>query len=626
MEEKIMREILRQAPFGYAYHKSVYNAEGLPEDYIFLDINPAFEAMTGLKKEAILGKKVTEILPDIRKGVFDWVGFYGKVALTGERQEFTQYAEPLGRWYKVTAFAPQKGYFITIFQEITSEMERIKTLEEKETRIRELSIELETVFNGTQDAMFLVKVENGEFCYIRNNAAHRQLTGFSPAELKDRTPVELAGKEIGEKVEANYRRCVEAGTPIIYEETLNLPGGKRVWLTSLTPVFEGEKVTYLVGSSKDISLQKQVEEEREELLGRLQAMFNGHNAVMLLIEPISGKIIDANHAASTFYGYTREEILSMHIQDINMLPKEEVKKRRLMALKEKQRYFVFPHRLKNGEIRLVDVYSCPINLNREKLLFSIIFDVTDRENYKEELFRERELFRTTLFSIGDGVVTTDRTGRITALNRAAKEITGWSEEEAKGSPFARVFKLVSEETGQNVEDPVAKVLKTGKIIGLANHIALITKDGRKIPIADSVAPIRDEKGQTFGVVMVFRDVTQERAWKKEILNLSYHDSLTGLYNRRFMEEQIKKLEQLRELPLAVIMTDVNGLKLANDVFGHEEGDKLLKKAAEILKESCRKEDIIARWGGDEFLILLPRTSARTAEAIAQRIKIKSESK
>lgn len=220
MEEKIMQEILRKAPFGYAYHKLVYNAEGLPEDYIFLDVNHAFEEMTGLKREAILGKRVTDILPGIRNSGFDWVDFYGKAVLCGERREFTQYAEPLGRWYKITAFAPQKGHFITIFQEITSEMERIKTLEEGEQRIRELTTELETVFNSTQDVMFLVRVENGEFRYIRNNAAHQELTGYSMEDIKDKTPFEAAGEEIGAIVKAGYQRCVWAKAPVTYEETL----------------------------------------------------------------------------------------------------------------------------------------------------------------------------------------------------------------------------------------------------------------------------------------------------------------------------------------------------------------------------------------------------------------------
>jgi len=152
------------------------------------------------------------------------------------------------------------------------------------------------------------------------------------------------------------------------------------------------------------------------------------------------------------------------------------------------------------------------------------------------------------------------------MNKAAQEISGYNEKEAKSSPFVQVFKLISEETGRKVEDPVAKVLETERIIGLVNHTALIAKDGRKIPIADSAAPIKDEKGKILGVVMVFSNVAKEKIWKEKLLHVSYRDSLTGLYNRRFMEEQVKRLEMSRELPLAVIMADINGLKLTNDVF------------------------------------------------------------
>lgn len=620
MKDKMMSDILKQVPFGYAYHKIVLNREGVPKDYIFLDVNPAFEEMTGLKMKDIVGKKVTEVLPGIKEETFDWIKFYGQIALTGGREEITQYSNTLGRWYKITVFSPQKEYFVTCFQEVTAEMERIKTLEEQRRIIENLNLELEKIFNGTQDAMFLVRVENGEFRYIRNNIAHQKLTGFSMDDIKDKTPVEVLGNELGKIIENNYKRCVEAQKTITYEETLKLPGGERTWLTSLTPVIENNIVKYIVGSSKDITLQKIAEKEKEDLLKRYHAMFNEHTAVMLLIEPFTGKILDANPSACSFYGYTKEELLKMHIQDINMLPKEEVEKMRLMALQEKQRYFVFPHRLKNGEIKLVDVFSAPINYGDKKVLFSIIFDVTEREELKRQLYEEKELLRTTFFSIGDGVVTTDPLGRITSMNKVAQKITGWDENEAKGRPFTDVFCLISEETGKKVEDIVEKVLKSGEIMGLANHTALVTKDGRKVPIADSAAPIKNEYGEIFGVVMVFRDVSKEKEWQEKILYLSNHDVLTGLYNRRFIEEEINKLELSRDIPFAVIMADVNGLKLTNDVFGHEEGDKLLKKAAEIIKKSCRGKDIIARWGGDEFLIILPGAKANKAQEIVKKIK------
>lgn len=102
--------------------------------------------------------------------------------------------------------------------------------------------------------------------------------------------------------------------------------------------------------------------------------------------------------------------------------------------------------------------------------------------------------------------------------------------------------------------------------------------------------------------------------------LSYHDVLTGLYNRRFYEEEIRKVDVKANLPISIVMGDINGLKLVNDAFGHRTGDKLLKVAASSIQAMCRVNDIIARWGGDEFVILLPKTNKGAAEEIVKRIK------
>ncbi|MEN6351689.1 MAG: HD domain-containing phosphohydrolase [Syntrophomonas sp.] len=106
----------------------------------------------------------------------------------------------------------------------------------------------------------------------------------------------------------------------------------------------------------------------------------------------------------------------------------------------------------------------------------------------------------------------------------------------------------------------------------------------------------------------------------EIGYLSYHDKLTGLYNRTYFEEELKRINTKRQLPLGLIIGDVNGLKLINDALGHFEGDKVLKEAAEIFRKSCRQEDVISRWGGDEFIVLLPRCDSETTLKIFKRIK------
>ncbi len=620
MEGEILQEVIKQTPFGYAYHKILFDKQGKAIDYIFIDVNNAFEKITGLERKKILGEKISKVLPNIRDDRFDWIEFYEEMIINGERREFTQYSEPLGRWYKVTAFSLEKGHFITLFQDVSYEMKQIEILEEQKKNFSKLSQELELIFNSTQDAMFLVSVKNGKFRYIRNNKAHQRLTGFELVQIKDKTPIELVGQEIGRIVEKNYQRCLEVGTTINYEETLELPGGEITWMTSLTPVCENGHIEYMVGSSKDITLQKRAEVERENYLKRLKAMYNSHSTVMLLIEPTSGRIVDANPAAISFYGYTKEEIRNLYTKDLNMLPKEEIKERRLEALRREKNYFQFPHRLKNGEIRLVDVNSCPIDVNGEEILFSIINDVSDREKYKEELFREKEFLRITLNSIGDGVITTDQFRRITSMNIVAEALTDWKEEEVKGKQFSKVLKIQNEDTGIEIEDPVSKVLHTNEIITPTNHIVLVHKNGKKVSISKTAAPIMDERGQTFGVVVILRDVTKEKEQQEKILYLSYHDSLTGLYNRRFMEEELRRLDNSRQLPMAIVMGDVNGLKITNDVFGHETGDKLLQKVAETIKENCRIEDIVARWGGDEFLILLPNTSEEVAKEIVHRIK------
>src|SRR5829696_4190800 len=128
-----------------------------------------------------------------------------------------------------------------------------------------------------------------------------------------------------------------------------------------------------------------------------------------------------------------------------------------------------------------------------------------------QLLHERERFRVTLSSIGDAVIATDARGLVTFMNPVAEKITGWIQHEMQGQPVQKCFQIRNELTRQPVEDPVAQVLREGAVVGLGNHTVLISKSGREIPIDDSAAPIFDPGGKSLGAVMVFRDVSEQRA-------------------------------------------------------------------------------------------------------------------
>jgi PAS domain S-box-containing protein len=134
--ESKYRSLFENMTSGFAYHKVVLDANSEPVDYVFLEVNDAFERLTGLERDDILGKRVTEILPRIRNSEFDWIETYGEVALTGQEIKFDQHSEALGRWFCVSAYSPRKGYFATVFEDITE-----RRLIEEELRMFTVDVE-----------------------------------------------------------------------------------------------------------------------------------------------------------------------------------------------------------------------------------------------------------------------------------------------------------------------------------------------------------------------------------------------------------------------------------------------------------------------------------------------------
>ena len=166
----------------------------------------------------------------------------------------------------------------------------------------------------------------------------------------------------------------------------------------------------------------------------------------------------------------------------------------------------------NEELKRLEWMLSGKSISTARLIGAMI----ETKQTEEALRKSEETLRATLNSIGDAVISTDMGGLVAAMNPVAESLTGWSEKEATGRPLETVFRIINEQTRRPVESPVANVLKSNHVVGLANHTLLIARDGREIPIADSGAPIRDDAGEITGVVLVFRDQTQERAAQKAL--------------------------------------------------------------------------------------------------------------
>jgi len=222
------------------------------------------------------------------------------------------------------------------------------------------------------------------------------------------------------------------------------------------------------------------------------------------------------------------------------------------------------------------------------------------------LSAERNLARATLHCIGDAVITTDRTGLVAYLNPVAQALTGYALTDASGRPLQDVLPTYDETGERRILPPLHQCLIEGRTVQPSRYCLLRGRDAEHA-IRWSAAPIRDGSGVIAGMVLAFSDVTETLSLSREMLRQATHDALTGLPNRVLVEDRLlKAIARARraENQVAVIFIDLDGFKKVNDAFGHAAGDALLVEIAGRLKGSCREEDTVARWGGDEFVVVM----------------------
>ena len=238
-------------------------------------------------------------------------------------------------------------------------------------------------------------------------------------------------------------------------------------------------------------------------------------------------------------------------------------------------------------------------------------DITiQKEKGRMEQSKAQSLFKNSTSAIA----MLDREGNIIEINDEFRETFGYNLHEVKDEHLDDVMEWGRE--GYSNREKTEEILKGKKIKG--EDTRYDKNENPKEFLFRGVPIIID--GKIDGAYVMYEDITELKEKEERLRYLSYHDGLTDLYNRSFLEEEMQRLDTKRQLPISIIYCDINGLKIVNDTYGHEMGDKLLRKVADIMRENTRDEDIVARWAGDEFVIFLTQTDIEMARDIVKRLE------
>lgn len=376
-------------------------------------------------------------------------------------------------------------------------------------------------------------------------------------------------------------------------------------------IFKGAFILY-----KDITREKQAQIELSKQMMIFESLFKNSSDAIVRIDSHQ-RIIEVNSNFEDFFGYSFDEIKGKTTDRLISHPDELDHNSELTntLLKGEKVVIEGKRYAKDGSSKDFLVQGVPIVLGDEVIGgYGIFTNISEQKKAQQEVDSQKVIFEALFKNSSDAIVRHDNQHKILEINENFRNLFDYDLMDIQNRELDDIF--ISEEGSEPLVELTNKVL-CGERISIEG--VRRGKTGKPVFVQIKGIPIIAD-AKVIGGYGIYTDISERKRAEEEILYISYHDQLTGVYNRRFFEEEMHRMDTSRNMPISLIMADVNGLKLTNDAFGHGMGDALLKRLAQLLVINCRAGEIISRLGGDEFVILMPGTTEHEAEQVVKRIQ------
>jgi|AntRauTorckE6833_2_1112554.scaffolds.fasta_scaffold03013_6 diguanylate cyclase (GGDEF)-like protein/PAS domain S-box-containing protein len=616
------KKILEDMSIAFAYNKVIYDKKNEPKDFIVLKINNKLKEITEFENEDVIQKKGSNILKNIIDEPSVLIKNCGKVASSGKDTSFEICSKITGNWYEVKVFSEKEGYFTAAFNDITER-------KQKEYELKKKTENLNNILNNLNDVIWTMRWSDQKINFISKK--FKDIIGYSREEMKDdhlliRKITHPDDKDIHDEAMEKLKQngYAEREFRIITKD------GSIKWLYDRASLIKDENNNILraEGIMRDITKRKIAENKLKYSHKMYETIFNS-TPIGIIIENKNGDIIEVNEAECEITGYTKDELEGSNVIDKFVLPQHhELAKDNIKNILEGQDIKIdIETPKKNGDIAYMHLKETNITFpDGTKGIISMHIDVTERIKKEEKIKEQRDRMEYILKGTDAGTWEWNLQTGETVINDKWAEMIGYNLEDITPFSFETWEKFTHPDDLEKSEKMLEKHIK-GEKEQYKTEIRMRHKKGYWVwfLVKGKVVSWTDD-GKPLKMFGVHLDITQIKNKEEKIKYLSYNDKLTNLYNRRFFEEELKRLDTKRQLPISIVMADVNGLKIINDSQGHQIGDQILIKTGNILNEELREEDILARYGGDEFTILLPQTSYEQTQKIISRLKSKNNKK